>query len=588
MAFWLFLLLMVSVFRAGASGGEAEPDVGLTWGLQIPVTDGTVLNGTLYRPEDTQSEKLPTVVTITPYISDRYHPDALYFARAGFAFLIVDTRGRGNSQGQFRPLGLEDGTDGRDVVEWIARQPWSNGKVAMRGGSYGGYNQWVTARYFPQHLSTIVPIASPHHGTDFPMNYNVQYPYIIRWLALTSGVTPQQKLFGDDDFWKRKFRDYHASGMAFEDLDELVGLPNPHFKEWVLHPMRDDYWDARVPSPEEYARIELPILTITGYYDGDQPGAMEYYKRHMSYGSEAGKANHYLVLGPWDHSGTRMPKREFGGVDFGEGAMFDAFALDRDWYRWTMGAGGRPDFLLDRVTYFVAGANAWKSAPALEDIADGTLVFHLQSEGRADSLYRSGELLASGAPAADTDQYTYDPLNTSKAEIDLGDDYLVDSQEVIQTAGDGLIYHSRPFETAIEISGYLRFEGWFEMNVPDTDINVTLYEVLENGTSIALSGQTMRVRYRDSLYEPTPMISGRMEELVFENFYFFSRKVAAGSRLRLFIRPANMVDNQRNYNSGGVVAEETAADARIATVRLHMGPEMPSRLILPVASGESE
>ncbi|MDX1572367.1 MAG: hypothetical protein R3200_17935, partial [Xanthomonadales bacterium] len=89
----------------------------------------------------------------------------------------------------------------------------------------------------------------------------------------------------------------------------------------------------------------------------DQPGAMEYYHRHMRWGSEDGKANHYLVLGPWNHSGTRFPVQEFGGLSFGDAMMFDAFQLDRDWYRWTMGDGERPDFLKDRVTYFVAGAN---------------------------------------------------------------------------------------------------------------------------------------------------------------------------------------------------------------------------------------
>lgn len=564
--------------------GRAETDVRLDWGVEIPVEDGTVLNATLYRPRESVDERLPTIVTITPYISDRYHPDAQYFARNGFAFLIVDTRGRGNSGGSFTPLGIEDGKDGRDIVEWIADQPWSNGKVGMRGGSYGGYNQWATARYFPEHLTTIVPIAAPHHGTDFPMNHNVQYPYTIRWLTFTSGVTPQGRLFGDSGFWNRKFREYHTSGIAFEDLDELVGNPSAQFDEWVAHPMHDDYWAARVPTAEEYARFELPILTITGFYDGDQPGAMEYYRRHMRFGSEAGKQNHYLLIGPWDHSGTRQPGLEVGGLEFGDAAMFDAFQLDRDWYRFAMGEGERPEFLKDRVTYFVTAANAWKSAPSLEAIADSERVFHLKSDGPADSLFASGQLADEPAESADVDSYVYDPLDTSKTEIELGDDYIIDPQELMMTDGDGLVYHSAPFAEDTEISGYPRFEAWIELDVPDTDINVTIYEVLTDGSSIALTGETVRTRYRNSLHEEELMTPGAAEKIVFERFYFFSRKVAKGSRLRLFIRPSNLVSNQRNYNSGGVVAEETSADARTATVRLHMGPEMPTRLILPVVT----
>ena len=588
----LALLLLALPLLAAAvdpdDPGRQDTDVDFEWRLSIPVADGTALNGTLYRPKDSDGERLPTIVTITPYISDRYHPDALYFARNGFAFLIVDTRGRGNSEGDFKPLDLEDGMDGRDVVEWIAEQPWSNGKIGMRGGSYGGYNQWVTARYFPDDLTTIVPIASPWHGVDFPMNSNVAYPYSIRWLTLTSGVTPQGRMFGDSGFWNRKFREYHTSGIAFEDLDELVGNPSEHFDRWVSHPMQDDFWAARVPSNEEFSKLDLPILTITGYYDGDQPGAMEYYRRHMRHGSEKAKAMHYLLLGPWDHGGTRFPRQEFGGHEFGDAMMFDAFQLDRDWYRWAMGGGAldhdeRPDFLLDRVTYFVAGANEWKSAPSLGAIADAELALYLSSPaGGAGDVYAAGSLTRAMPTTADVDAYVYDPLDMRKAMLDPPDAYIIDQTEVLSLDGDGLVYQSAPIDAPTEITGYFRFEAWFELDVPDTDINVTLYEILADGSSIALAGETLRTRFRYSLSEERMMTPGQVERIVFEKPYFFSRLIAAGSRLRLFIRPSNGVAQQRNYNSGGIVAEETKADARTATVRLHLGPETPTRLVLPI------
>jgi putative CocE/NonD family hydrolase len=568
--------------KTEADPGRVDTEVSLQWAVKIPVADGTVLNGTLYRPASSDGRRLPTIVTITPYISDRYHPDALYFARNDFAFLIVDTRGRGNSGGVFKPLGVEDGSDGHDVVEWIAEQPWSDGKVMMRGGSYGGYNQWATARYFPEHLVSIAPVASPYLGIDFPMDYNVQYLYPIRWLTLTSGVTPQGRLFGDTRFWNNKYRRYHESGEASENLDRIVGNPSEQFQEWINHPMQDDYWAARVPSAKQYAELELPILTITGYYDGDQPGAMEYYKRHMRFGSDKGQASHYLVLGPWNHGGTRFPVQEFGGIKFGDAMMFDAFRLDRDWYNWTLGKGERPAFLLDRVTYFVAGENVWKGAPSLEEIADSQRVLHLRSDGSADSLFNAGELSLEPLATRDTDNYIYDPLDLSKIESDPSEDYIVDQTDVFATNGDGLIYQTAPFNEPVEISGYPRFEAWLEMNVPDTDVEVTLYEVLADGSSIALSTQTQRARYRESLSSKKFMTPGEIAHFRFENFYFFSRLVAKGSRLRLFIRPANRLEQQRHYNAATPVHRQTAADAQTATVRLHMGPDTPSRLIVPV------
>jgi uncharacterized protein len=574
--------------------GRAPTDVSYTWGVRIPMRDGVELNGTLYQPLASQDRAtpLPTIVTITPYISDRYQSDAQYFARNGYAFLVVDTRGRGNSDGKFGPFTESDGLDGHDIIEWVAKQPWSNGKVALRGGSYGGYNQWATLRFFPEHLTTIVPVAAAFPAIDFPMNYNIPYPYSIQWATLTSGRTPNNNTFGDDDFWTRKYRQYHRSGIAFEDLDELVGNRTTAFDEWLKYPTQGEHWAALAPSAADFQAFDLPILTITGYYDGDQPGAMEYYRRHMHSGSERSKANHYLLLGPWDHSGTRIPQKTVGGYTFGDEAVFDAYGLDKAWYDWTMGNGERPAMLKDRVTYFVAGKNEWKSAPSLEAISDREQVLYLASKGRAGSVFHSGAMTAS-LPGKDTaqfdsyakfDSYIYDPLDTRKVERDVSDDYIIDQAEVAATDGDGLVYHSAPFEADTEVTGVIRLEAWFEMNVPDTDINVTLYEVLADGSSVSLSGEMLRARYRTSLEHETLVNPGEVLAYQFNHFYFISREVKKGSRLRLFIRPGNSVGHQRNYNSGKNVNKETRADARTATVKLHHSKDYPSRLILPIVS----
>jgi len=293
---------------------------------------------------------------------------------------------------------------------------------------------------------------------------------------------------------------------------------------------------------------------------------------------------HHLLLGPWDHSGTRMPRQAFGGVEFGDAMMFDAFALDHAWYQWTMADGERPEFLKDRVTYFVAGANAWKSAPSLDAVADGELRLLLGSQQQQHNAFATGQLSTAVTGDLAYSQYQYDPLDTSKAERGDAEDYLIDQSEVMHTDGDGLIFHSEPFTEATEISGYLKLEAWLEIDVPDTDINVTVYEIKADGSSIALAGETLRARYRESMREPELVQPGTINLYTFERFYWFSRQLAAGSRLRLFIRPANGLQQQRHYNAGKPVHLQTKADARTATIKLHHSERYPSRLVLPLVS----
>src|SRR5437667_248846 len=112
----------------------------------------------------------------------------------------------------------------------------------------------------------------------------------MQWLTFTSGVTGNSNLFGSSSFWASNAREMYMAHSAFQSYDKLVGNPSAVFQKWLAHPVPDAYYDAMVPSPEQYKKISLPILTITGHYDGDQPGAFTYYKRHMQYGTPEAKA----------------------------------------------------------------------------------------------------------------------------------------------------------------------------------------------------------------------------------------------------------------------------------------------------------
>jgi hypothetical protein len=291
-----------------SSPAPTPAEYDLRWGVKIPMRDKVELNATLYLPKtpDGSLPRTPVIFTLTPYISDTYHERAAYFASHGYAFALVDVRGRGNSGGEFEPFTNEP-RDGHDVVEWLATQPFCDGKVAMWGGSYAGFDQWATAKEFPSHLATIVPAAAAHPGLDYPASENVGLSYDVQWFTFTSGRTGQNNLFADQKFWRTKFLDAYKKHIAFKSLDSFVGNPSVNFQRILKHPAIDAYYDAMVPTREQFRKIALPILTITGQYDGDELGALSYYRDHLANVSPDVRAKHFLIIGPWDHAGTRTP-----------------------------------------------------------------------------------------------------------------------------------------------------------------------------------------------------------------------------------------------------------------------------------------
>jgi len=575
-------LLAFSKEHAGSEQpDQVDKNINFDWGVKIPMRDGVRLNATLYRPKDL--EPTPAIFTLTPYIADSYHERALYFAQHGYAFALIDCRGRGNSGGDFEPF-INEGRDGHDVVEWLASQPWCDGQVTMWGGSYAGFDQWMTLREKPPHLKTIVPAAAAHAGVDFPFINNIHESYNIQWLTLVSGRTGNTNLFEEWLFWREKYAEYFESGRPFKELDQIVGNLSTHFQAWLQHPIPDDYWDQMALSGQDYDRIDAPILTITGHYDGDQLGALHYYHQHMGSDSPA-KQDHFLVIGPWDHPGTRTPAREFGGLKFGEACMLDMNELHKSWYDWRMKDGPQPEFLKQRVAYYLMGAEEWKYAESLEAIPSQPWRLYLNSTaGQANEVFHSGRLEEDQPGSSQPDSYVYDPLDVSSTQLELEEikNYYTDQRFMLNLSGNGLVYHSTPFSEDIEITGYAKFAAWISMDVPDTDFQVTLSEILFDGSHILLTQDMLRARYRESLRQEQLVRTGEVKRYVFDDFMFFSRRIAKGSRLRLVIKCINSMNWEKNYNSGGVVAEETSEEARRAQVSLHHDQDHASYLELPV------
>ncbi len=559
----------------------------IEWGVRIPMRDGVELDATIIRPVG--DERVPLIVTLTPYVADRFLDVGAYFARHRYAFAIVDNRGRGNSDGDFRPW-VDDGRDGSDAIEWLTTQPWADGQAGMWGGSYGGKNQWMIAGETPRGLRTIVPAAAGLVGANIGFyNSNLMRPFDQNWLVMVRGATPNNAASGDMAYWRGAYEELSRGNVPFRDFDRLSGFPNPVWQEWVNHPVRDAFWDAASTAPDRYARIALPTLSITGQFDASNTGTMDFRQLHLDAVNAQTGARSYLVIGPWDHPGTRVPNRHVGGLDLGEGAMVDLKALHVAWFDHVMRDAPLPDFLADRFVYYVLGAGSWRSAPSVAAATARRQTLFLSSPASDASAIGRRGALADSAPRQAPDAYVYDPALPAHNEGMEGGTmvspaYLTDDGIMRRLDGDGLVYDTPPLDAAADLVGQPRAALALSMDVPDTDIRVALYEVKPDGSVIFLAQDWVRARYRESLRRERLVTPGRTETYRFETFPFIARTIGAGSVIRMVVAPLGASFHfQRNRNSGGVVADETSADNRVANVRLHMGRE-GSRIELPWGS----
>lgn len=569
----LGLLALPAPATPAAPAHDAGP-VHIQRDVRIPLRDGIRLAATAYLPAT--GAPAACVVTLTPYIGVSYHDRGMWFAARGLSFLTIDVRGRGDSEGRFAP-NRQEADDGHDVVAWLADQPFCGGKVAMWGGSYAGHAQWATAGRRPKGLATIVPVASPMIGVDFPISRGMIDPYARQWLALVAGRASQAPLAGDSALWIGLARDRFEAGRANAELAGLFGVEEPTMAAWFRNRGNAAWWQAHNPAPADYAGIAQPVLSITGAYDADQAGALAHYRAHMAAATPAARAQHYLVIGPWDHAGTRTPQRRFGGIEAGPASLLDMNWLHLDWYRWTMAGGAKPAFLKDQVAYYVFGAEAWRYAQTLQAVTTGRQDMALGSD-------RSGKGLLGAGGSRRSDSFLHDPRDVQDAALEAGIDPgdNSDRQLVAARKGRQLVYTSAPFETPLEMAGEARLSAWISLDQPDVALRATLYALFPDGRAVRLGSDRMRARLRDSDFVPRPVPQNRPQLWTFDRFPFHARRLDSGTRLQLVIDPMNSIWVEKAYGSAKSPELETMADARPVTVTLHHDARYPSVLSLPL------
>jgi hypothetical protein len=364
------------------------------------------------------------------------------------------------------------------------------------------------------------------------------------------------------------------------DMPGALGRELPMWREWMSHPDMDDYWRRVTFTDEDFRRIDMPVLHITGYYDGDQPGALYYYDGMVRH--SPARDRQYMLIGPWDHAGTRFPQRRLGGVDFSDRAVMSMAEVHLRWFdRWMKDESNEVDsWPLTR--YFVMGDNRWESSDGRWAPSTGTKVFYLGSGGYANTVMGDGSLRDAEPSTPGKDTLTYNPENP--VIPGAGFDFYGDRDEppldilYLLRRGDILVYTGEPLSEPLVVAGRPEADLFFSSDSRDTDIFTYLMDVHPDGRSILVSGGRLRARYRGGLTRQELLEPGEVYRIRVE-MDSTCVSLHAGHRLRLAVTSSEFPRYGRNQNTGNPVASDT--EVRIAGNTVHHGGGSSSRLVLP-------
>jgi uncharacterized protein len=550
--------------------------------VRAPMRDGVELSADVYLPAEGDGP-WPAILYRTPYDnSTAAFPElGRFHAGRGYAFVAQDVRGRGDSDGAWEPF-FSEAEDGHDTVEWVAAQDWCDGKVGMMGGSYAGFVQWIAARERPPHLTALVSTAAAGRWMEeVPYQFGTFSSYWAFWLNLVGGRSlqmPVQEPRPSLPEWPRIF-----THRPLRDAIKVLGRDNTAWDTWLAHPTFDDYW-RRLSLRGRFAELDLPVLHITGWFDGDQWGELFYWRGMIDESPAADRQ--WLVSGPWDHAGTRTPTQHLGGRDFGVDSLVEMTALHARFFdRWLKGEdnGQERD---PRVRIFTMGVNEWQDEEAWPPASVAGRPAHLRSGGRAQTLAGDG-LLTWDAPARDepADTFVYDPCDPTPSVPDVSalpfGDVPFDNRWRLRR-DDVLVYTSEPLEADLEVSGHPVVVLHASSDCIDTDWHVGLCDVLPSGRSDELTHGCMRAAYRDGIdAAPTPLEPGRVYEFRVE-MRALSNVFRAGHRVRLCVASASFPGRAANPNTNAAVGDDDVC--AIARNSVHHTAALPSRVLLPVAT----
>jgi uncharacterized protein len=517
--------------------------------ISIPSRHGLRLAAIVVRARGARG-RLPSALLFTIYAQPATDTlRAEYGAARGYASVTAYSRGKAWGSGAIAPYEY-DGRDADRVIAWIAKQPWSNGKVGMYSGSYNGFTQWAAAKFHNPALKTIVPYVANNPGNGLPMENNVfllvnyAWPYYVsdnRYLDDAAYGDPALRTLNDR---------WYKSGKPYRDVSSIYGRPNPWLQEWLEHPSFDSYWQSMVPYKADFSRIDIPVLTITGYYDDGQGSALNYLKDHYAYNK---RAVQYLVIGPYDHFGSQSAHKDdvLRGYPIDPVAQYSTPKLTFDWFDWILRGGKRPSMLADRINFEVMGSNVWRHVASIQAMATRRERYYLTPKTLSSRALQSPEFMAQTVNFAD------------RSTVNGNDYYPSPILGAKPNLSRGLVFVTAPLRHSTEIDGFFTGRLEAKINKRDMDIEAVLYQVLPSGTLMHLSYFLGRASYGDDLVTRRLFVPGEIRTIVFDRSRLVSRYVAKGSRLMLVLDVVKSPFAEINYGTGGDVSRENIHDAKV-------------------------
>ena len=535
----------------------------------IPMRDGVRLAANVFLPAE--HLRVPVILERTPYGKGAdITPNYQAFVDHGYAVVVEDVRGRYESEGAFQPLEQEP-ADGDDTLNWIARQPWSDGKIGMIGGSYRGIVQWKAALRNNPHLKAIFPVVS---GND---------DYRDRFYS-TGGA---MKLGNRLEWMSENLRapGYHPDFAKFvlhlplrtSDI-AATGWTSEMYRVAVAHPAFDAYWRG-ISTREQLSKIRIPVFAVGGWYDNfvesdlDAFGAL-----HKTSGLNR------ILIGPWPHNMSY----KFADTDFGPDSAVPMRSLQLEWFdQWLMGKD-TPLVSEPPVKIFVMGSNRWREEREWPPQEATAREYYLLGNGHANSLNGDGTLGGRPARRGAVDHFVFDPRDpvpTRGGAVCCNPSVFPwgpMDQRPVERRPDVLVYTTGGLREDVEVIGPVQVVLWVATSARDTDFTAKLVDVFPDGYARNLTDGILRLRYRDSLEKPEPAKEGEIYRITVDAGVT-SNVFRKGHRIRLEISSSNFPRFDRNPNAGGVIADETHLWK--ATQTVYHDRQHPSHLVLMVMPG---